>query len=104
MKLAQKHPIDASVGEKEYLGTWIKTAFHKKQRFFRFTARQKATQFQLQALVSLVEGKCPPIGYLTFDVLRKRFEHVDIKSFDSLMTYIQTSLYTQRELTMHIHW
>ena len=103
--LYKKHHIDASAGTKQYLGNWIKTVLNKKKRFFRCSVQNKASVFQIEALISQIEGKCPPFEFLTIQIKRKHYETLShIKSFDSLRGFIITSLYTQRMIHLNIIW
>ena len=99
-----KYHIDASEGTKHYLGSWIKTVFNRRKRFFRFTVRNKATDFQISALISQIEGKCPPFDYVTVQVHRKKYENLAVTTLDSLKSFITTELISRPDVTINIIW
>ena len=103
-KMYNKYHIDASEGTKHYLGSWIKTVFNRRKRFFRFTVRNKATDFQISALISQIEGKCPPFDYVTVQVHRKKYENLAVTTLDSLKSFITTELISRPDVTINIIW
>ena len=75
-QLYKKFPIDFSEGFKQHLGSFIKTNYHDRKREFMFVVRRKATPFQINSLIAVIESRTPPFHHINSFIKRKVWEEV----------------------------
>ena len=102
-KLFEKFPLDVSEGFKQHIGRFIKTSSQK--RAFLCTVQKKVTEFQLNALIAVIESKIPPFHHVTTFVKRKVWEEIyNMNSLYSLKHYIQQSLREVPRIFLKLTW
>ena len=104
-KLYEKFPIDFSEGFKQHLGSFIKTNFNDRKREFVFVVRRKATQFQINSLIAVIESKTPPFHQVNCFIKRKVWEEVyNLNTLYSLQSYITSTLKETPKTYMKLTW
>ena len=105
-KLFKKFPIDFSEGFKQHLGSFIKTSFDDRKREFQFVVRRKATMFQINSLIAVIESKPPPpFHHVDSFIKRKVWEEVyNLSSLYGLQSFITNSIKDSPKIHMKLTW
>jgi len=102
-QLFEKFPLDVSKGFKHHIGSFIKTSSQK--RAFLFSVQRKATEFQINSLIAVIESKTPPFIHVTTYIKRKVWEELyNINSLYSLKHFVQNSLKETRRVFLKVTW
>ena len=103
--LYQKFPIDFAAGMKKHLGNFIKTSFDRKNKKFEFTVRKKASDQQKNALIAVLESRCPPFRYIQKFIKRRKWEELyNVNSLMGLLSFITNTLKTTGKVHIKLTW